>query len=173
MERRSFAIGIAIVALVLGAAGCATDGADSAVDDTTGSSGTGSEFSDGSSDTLGSGSGVTGQNIGELETVYFDYDQSAIRSDAASTLRANAAVIKNNPQWGPIEVQGNTDERGSEEYNLALGERRAMAVKRYLIDLGVPNDRLSTVSFGEATPAVPGHDESAYRYNRRSEFAAR
>ena len=69
-----------------------------------------------------------------------------------------------------ITISGNTDERGSEEYNLALGERRATAVRRYLTDLGVASSRLRTVSFGEAKPAVPGHDESAYRYNRRSEF---
>ena len=70
-----------------------------------------------------------------------------------------------------ITIQGNTDERGSEEYNLALGERRATAVTRYLVDLGVPGSRLRTVSFGEAKPAVPGHDESAWRYNRRSDFS--
>ena len=83
----------------------------------------------------------------------------------------NASVIKGNADWGQITVEGNTDERGSEEYNLALGERRAMAVKRYLVDLGVPGSRLRTVSFGEAKPAVPGHDESAWRYNRRSDFS--
>ena len=86
-------------------------------------------------------------------------------------LRNNASVIKENADWGKITVEGNTDERGSEEYNLALGERRATAVKRYLVDLGVPGSRLRTVSFGEAKPAVPGHDESAWRYNRRSDFS--
>ena len=73
---------------------------------------------------------------------------------------------------GSVVIEGNTDERGSEEYNLALGERRADTVKRYLVDLGVPSARLSTVSFGESRPAVQGHDESAWRYNRRVEFAA-
>ena len=174
MESRSFAIGIAVVALAIGGAGCATDGTDSSsgsgMDDSM-SGGTGTDFDDGSGN-MGSGSNVTSEAIGELRTVYFEYDQSNIRSDSAETLRANAAMIKKNDDWGRIVVEGNTDERGSEEYNLALGERRATAVKRYLVDLGVSSDRLRTVSFGEATPAVPGHDESAYRYNRRSDFAS-
>ena len=69
-----------------------------------------------------------------------------------------------------MTIEGHCDERGSEEYNLALGERRANAVKRYMVDLGVPSSQLRTVSFGEAKPAVVGHDESAWRYNRRTEF---
>jgi peptidoglycan-associated lipoprotein len=169
MESRFFGIGLTVVALVIGSGGCATDGTDDLSPDDSMSSGTDSEFSDGS---LGAGSEVSAQTIGELQTVYFEYDKSSIRSDSAETLRTNAALIKNNDRWGRVVVQGNTDERGSEEYNLALGERRATAVKRYLIDLGVSAERLRTVSFGEATPAVPGHDESAYRYNRRSDFAS-
>ncbi len=172
MESRFFAIGIAIAAMALGAVGCATDGTDiddSGIDEGTVGRGTGTEFDDGS---MGSGSDAPSQMIGALQTVYFEYDKSTIRSDSAETLRTNAALIKNNEGWGEIVVQGNTDERGSEEYNLALGERRANAVKRYLVDLGVPSHRLRTVSFGEATPAVPGHDESAWRYNRRSDFAS-
>ena len=106
----------------------------------------------------------------ELKSVYFDYDRSEIRSDARSVLSENAKAIQGNKGWGVVTVEGHCDERGSEEYNLALGDRRASAVKRYLVDLGVPSNRLRTVSFGEARPAVPGHDESAWRYNRRSEF---
>jgi hypothetical protein len=71
-----------------------------------------------------------------------------------------------------VTVQGHCDERGSTEYNLALGERRAAAVKRYLVDLGVSSSKLRTVSYGEDRPAVPGHDESAWRYNRRADFVA-
>jgi len=172
MESRFFAIGIAVAALAFGAVGCATDGTDmdeGGADDGKLSAGTGTEFDDGSSN---AGSSGASPMIGELQPVYFEYDKSNIRSDSAEILRKNAALIKNNERWGKIVVQGNTDERGSEEYNLALGERRANAVKRYLVDLGVPADRLRTVSFGEAVPAVPGHDESAYRYNRRSDFAS-
>ena len=69
-----------------------------------------------------------------------------------------------------MTVEGHCDERGSTEYNLALGERRANAVKRYLVDLGVPSNSLRTVSFGEERAAVQGHDESAWRYNRRADF---
>lgn len=167
MKRRFGAVVIAIGALALGVSGCATT--DSATSDSTSdkATGTGTDFDDGS---MGSSSSVSSTTIGDLETVYFDYDQSTIRSDAASSLRKNAEVIKQNSSWGQITIQGNTDERGSEEYNLALGERRATAVQRYLVDLGVPSSRLRTVSFGEAKPAVPGHDESAYRYNRRADF---
>ncbi len=166
MRRRFCTIVIAIGAIAFGSAGCASNNAGSARD--AGGQGTGSEFDDGS---LGGGSSVSMSAISDLETVYFDYDQSSIRSDSAGVLRNNASVIKAHADWGQLTVEGNTDERGSEEYNLALGERRAMAVKRYLVDLGVPNSRLRTVSFGEAKPAVPGHDESAYRYNRRSDFS--
>ena len=67
-------------------------------------------------------------------------------------------------------MEGHCDERGSEEYNLALGERRANAVRQYLVNLGVTNSTLDTVSFGESKPAVQGHDESAWRWNRRAEF---
>jgi peptidoglycan-associated lipoprotein len=167
MKRRFGAILIAVGAIALGSAGCASKQAGT--DDAAGQgTGTGSEFDDGS---IGDEQPVSTSGIADLVSVYFDYDKSAIRSDGAGDLRANAGVIKANADWGQITVEGNTDERGSEEYNLALGERRAMAVKRYLVDLGVPDARLRTVSFGEAKPAVAGHDESAYRYNRRSDFS--
>ena len=107
-----------------------------------------------------------------LETIYFDFDRYEIRADAESALRSNAKAIRKNKSWGTITIEGYCDERGSEEYNLALGERRARSVKTYLSDLGVRTSRLDVVSFGEAKPAVMGHDESAWRYNRRSEFKA-
>jgi peptidoglycan-associated lipoprotein len=168
MRRRFGAIVIAIGAIALGSAGCASKQAGTGDDAAGQDSGTGSEFDDGS---LGQGSSVSTSTISDMTSIYFDYDKSAIRSDDAEALRGNASVIKSNADWGQVTVEGNTDERGSEEYNLALGERRAMAVKRYLVDLGVPSSRLRTVSFGEAKPAVAGHDESAYRYNRRSDFS--
>jgi peptidoglycan-associated lipoprotein len=104
----------------------------------------------------------------DLQTVYFDFDKYDIRADAKPVLRSNAEQIKS--VGGTVTVEGHCDERGSEEYNLALGERRANAAKRYLVDLGVPSSKLVTVSFGEDRPAVQGHDESAWRYNRRAEF---
>jgi peptidoglycan-associated lipoprotein len=105
----------------------------------------------------------------ELQTVYFDYDRASIRDDQKGALRANAAAVKAG-SWSTVVVEGHCDERGSEEYNLALGERRANAIKQYLIDSGVSSSRLDTVSFGEASPAVRGHTEGAWSQNRRSEF---
>ena len=111
---------------------------------------------------------VVQRNI-ELETIYFDFDRSDIRRDQESVLRRNADQIRN--LSGVVTIQGHCDERGSEEYNLALGERRARQVKRYLVDLGVSSSKLRTVSYGEARPAVTGHSESAWSRNRRAEFA--
>jgi peptidoglycan-associated lipoprotein len=105
----------------------------------------------------------------DVKTVYFDFDKSDIRADARDILKGNAEVI-GKAEGATITVEGHCDERGSTEYNLALGERRANAVKGYLVDLGVPSSRLRTVSFGEDRPAVQGHDESAWRYNRRADF---
>jgi peptidoglycan-associated lipoprotein len=152
----------AVLALGVGLTGCQTtkkSGADAG--------GTQGGFNEG---TVPSGSGAAGSSI--LQKVYFDFDSSEIRADGRTTLKQDAGSIQSNPGWGTITVEGHCDERGSEEYNLALGERRASAVKQYLVDLGVPSSRLRTVSFGEAKPAVVGHDESAWRYNRRVEFKA-
>jgi peptidoglycan-associated lipoprotein len=104
-----------------------------------------------------------------LDTVYFDYDRSSVRPDASQALKENAAVI-NEKKWDRIILEGHCDERGSEEYNLALGERRTNSVKRYLMNLGIAGSKITTVSYGESRPAKPGHDESAWRYNRRVEF---
>jgi peptidoglycan-associated lipoprotein len=111
---------------------------------------------------------VTTTSIVGLETIYFDYDQAVIRDDQRAALGNNAAAIKNR-SLTTLTVQGHCDERGSDEYNLALGERRANAVKQYLVDSGV-SAAVDTVSYGEGQPAVQGNDESAYRMNRRAEF---
>jgi peptidoglycan-associated lipoprotein len=105
-----------------------------------------------------------------LQPVYFDYDRWNLREDARRALRANAEMIQAHAEWGTVTIEGHCDERGSAEYNLALGEKRATVVKSYLVDLGVPLRRLRTVSFGEQVPAVPGHTESAWRHNRRAEL---
>jgi peptidoglycan-associated lipoprotein len=115
------------------------------------------------------GADSMGGKIPGFQTVYFDYDSSDIREDARPALRANADKL-NAGGLGTVTVEGHCDERGSTEYNLALGERRANAIKRYLVDLGVPSSNLRTVSFGEERPSVQGHDESAWRYNRRADF---
>ena len=104
----------------------------------------------------------------ELGVVYFDYDSAVLRSDATGTLKKNADAMRAAGDT-TLTLEGHCDERGSEEYNLALGERRAEAVRMYLVDLGIPASRLRVVSFGEAKPAVMGHDESAWKWNRRVE----
>jgi peptidoglycan-associated lipoprotein len=105
----------------------------------------------------------------DFQTVYFDYDSFEIRSDARPALQTNASKMSDGV-GGTVTIEGHCDERGSAEYNLALGEKRANAVKRYLVDLGVPSSKLNVVSYGEDRPSVQGHDESAWRYNRRADF---
>jgi peptidoglycan-associated lipoprotein len=104
-----------------------------------------------------------------LETVYFDYDAFTLKPAARQALERNAAWLQANPTV-KVTIEGHCDERGSDEYNLALGERRALAVKSYLTTLGVAAERLATISYGEERPAVVGHDESAWSKNRRGEF---
>jgi peptidoglycan-associated lipoprotein len=153
----------AVCLIVFGLAGCQTT--KKTETESTPAAPTGSEFEEG-----GVAPGSEMSSMLDLGAVYFDYDRYDIRADAKATLRTDADTILANSSGGVITVAGHCDERGSEEYNLALGERRASAVKQYLVDLGVPGSRLRTVSFGEAKPAVVGHDESAWRYNRRADF---
>jgi len=104
-----------------------------------------------------------------LQVVYFDYDSSSLRPDAMATLKDNVEKVKQAPGI-IIQIAGHCDERGTQEYNLALGERRALAVRAYLIQLGVSGDRLVTISYGEEYPAVVGHDDASWSKNRRCEF---
>ncbi len=101
--------------------------------------------------------------------VFFDYDQSDLSDAARATLDAKIPVLRANPQLR-LRIAGHADERGSDEYNLALGQRRAAAAKRYLTDQGVDAGRLDIVSYGEERPAVEGQTEEAFKANRRAEF---
>ena len=101
--------------------------------------------------------------------VYFDYDKDALRDDAIATLDAKVAILMANPAL-TVSITGHTDERGTAEYNLALGQRRAAQVKRYLVGKGVAEARLATQSLGDSQPASQGSDEAAYQQNRRAEF---
>ncbi len=103
------------------------------------------------------------------ENILFDYDSAELSYDAKTLLKEKAAWLQNNTSVSVI-IQGHCDERGTTEYNLALGEKRASAVKKYLSDLGVSNSRMNTVSFGEEQPLDPAHNEAAYRLNRRAQF---
>ncbi|OPZ20616.1 MAG: Peptidoglycan-associated lipoprotein precursor [candidate division BRC1 bacterium ADurb.BinA364] len=106
---------------------------------------------------------------GALKTVYFDYDRSDIRYDQRQVLDENYEYLKANPQVQVI-IEGHCDSRGTLQYNYALGERRAVAAREYLIVRGVQPDRLSTISKGEDEPAVMGENEAAYAANRRVEL---
>jgi peptidoglycan-associated lipoprotein len=108
-------------------------------------------------------------NLLSKRVVYFDFDSSAIKDDALPIIRAHADYLASNSQVN-FTLEGHADERGTREYNLALGERRADAVRRLLIANGVSPSQVRVVSYGEERPAVMGHDESAYALNRRAEF---
>jgi peptidoglycan-associated lipoprotein len=104
-----------------------------------------------------------------LRPVFYEYDSSDVSEAGRATLQANAAVLKKYPSW-VITIEGHCDERGTAEYNLALGERRAVAARQYLISLGIDANRLRTVSYGSEFPFDPAHQESAWSRNRRAHF---
>lgn len=105
----------------------------------------------------------------ELQIVYFDFDSYRISSAGRSAIQANASWLKDNPK-ATVQIEGHCDERGTTEYNLALGDRRAFAVRDALVSAGVAKKRLSTISYGEERPSDPGHDEAAWAKNRRGQF---
>lgn len=105
-----------------------------------------------------------------LQKIYFDFDSATLSESSRNTLAKNTAVLTKEGT-SKIRIEGNCDERGSTEYNLALGERRAKAAQQYLITMGVKPERLSIISFGKEKPAVQGNDETAWSKNRRDEFA--
>jgi peptidoglycan-associated lipoprotein len=104
-----------------------------------------------------------------LQPVFFEYDSSQLDATGQRALDADAGVLKANPRW-MVTIEGHCDERGTAEYNLALGERRAVAARTYLVSLGISADRLRTVSYGKEFPFDPGHDEAAWARNRRAHF---
>jgi peptidoglycan-associated lipoprotein len=124
----------------------------------------------GSSEGTGAGKGdeLGGKSSGPLKTIYFDYDSSKLRPTEQTTLKSNSDWMKANP-GKKVSVEGHCDERGTNDYNMALGQRRAQAAYDYLRSLGVPAEQMSTKSFGEEFPADPGHNEDAWRKNRRAE----
>ena len=108
-----------------------------------------------------------------IDTVfYFEYDQARLSRADIGTLAVHAQILREYRDYS-VQVEGHCDERGSREYNLALGERRSMAVRRYLVSAGVRSTQIETVSYGEERPVDPGHDESAWAKNRRAEMTYR
>jgi len=104
-----------------------------------------------------------------LQPIFYEYDSSEVLAPAQAVLTENANLLKKYPTW-TVTIEGHSDERGTPEYNLALGERRAIAARAYLVSLGIPAERLRTISYGKEFPFDPGHDESAYSKNRRAHF---
>jgi len=104
-----------------------------------------------------------------FETIYFDFDKSNIRSDQRTAINRNAELMSKYNTIR-IRIEGHCDERGTNEYNLALGERRAESAKRYLVDFGISSSKITTISYGEERPVDSGHNETAWAKNRRCEF---
>ena len=115
------------------------------------------------------GVAVTDEKYSQFDDVRFDFDKYEVREDGRKTCQVVADYMKKHPQ-AKMQIEGHCDERGTAEYNMALGERRATAVMTYLVSLGVPKTALSTVSFGKEKPLDPGHDEGAWAKNRRAHF---
>jgi peptidoglycan-associated lipoprotein len=104
-----------------------------------------------------------------LKPLFFALDSAEVNAAGQAVLDADAAVLKKYASW-TVTIEGHCDERGTAEYNLALGERRAVAARAYLVSVGIPADRLRTVSYGKEFPFDPGHDEAAFAKNRRAHF---
>ena len=109
------------------------------------------------------------ENELQANRIYFDFDKYDLKPESKAVLKEKAGILKKYKDWKML-IEGHCDERGTEEYNLALGERRARAAYEFLVILGVESSRLKIVSFGEERPADPGHSETAWAKNRRDEF---
>ena len=118
------------------------------------------------------GSRNAGAVMPQARSVYYEFDRSEIKADSTKVIDANAQYLREHPEL-KVKVEGNADERGSREYNLALGQRRADAVQKRMTILGIPSDRIETVSYGKEKPKAVGHDESAWSENRRSDILYR
>ena len=158
--------------MVLFVAACATTPKDSADSSGSGSSSSGSDVSSEGTITETSGSGIVSGSQEDLivnvgDRVFFGYDSSDLDSDALELLQDQVAWLKQNSDVS-VTIEGHCDERGTREYNLALCEKRAQAVKNYLIGLGINPDRVSTISYGKERPAVVGSNDGAWAQNRRS-----
>lgn len=176
MQFSSYAKGLALAVSLAFVAGCSSSGGtqDGSLD---GTSGTGGAAGQGvgsgqvsGTGINGSGAQVDGQGIPSVRTIYFDFDRDSIRSEFESVLNAHAQYLRSNSN-ARVVLEGHTDERGTREYNMGLGERRGYTVERYLRVQGVSPSQLEVVSYGEERPAVRGQNEDAYAQNRRVVFS--
>ncbi len=115
---------------------------------------------------------TSGDQISSLEDAFFDFDDYSLRQDAKSALETDGKYLQRN-SGSRVVIEGHCDERGSVEYNLALGEKRARAAKDYLVSYGIPANRLTTISYGKERPFDQGHDESAWAKNRRAHVVSK
>lgn len=162
---------IALAASVVWAAGCSTtsttDDSGASMD---GSQGTGSAATTGTTGSDMTSGGMSEADMMALSNVfYFDFDKAVVKSEALADLSAHAKYLVNNPSVTVI-LEGHADERGTREYNMALGERRAKAVSRYLSVQGVSAAQMEVISYGEERPAMQGHTEASWSKNRRVEL---
>ncbi|GAA0784672.1 peptidoglycan-associated lipoprotein Pal [Marinobacterium sediminicola] len=164
---------VIISAAMIWAAGCSTT--STTTDSGAAGAGTGDQAGGASSygtsgGSLSSGAVVTAEDLKQLRTVfYFDFDQSVVRQEGFADLEAHARYLAQNPS-ASVRLEGHADERGTREYNIALGERRAQSVERLLVVNGAAANQVETVSFGEEKPAVLGHDAESWSQNRRVEL---
>lgn len=168
-----------LLAAVLVATGCSSlnkkPAAGAAIENRGLSNGEMSDIDAARSKGAGDGSGAGAAELNDpnsplaVRVIYFDYDSSDIRADFESVVQAHASYLASHPQT-TVTLEGHSDERGSREYNLALGERRALSLRRQLVLLGATAGQVKTVSYGEERPVVDGHDEQSYSQNRRAEI---
>lgn len=173
MKKSRSLVVLILLAMVIAFSGCSSKGKpkdEGGPGSTPGISGTGGTGQPGG-EGPGGASGSTGAQVSGMPSerlVYFDYDRSDIRPDARAVLEAHAAFLAAHPT--NIRLEGHADERGSREYNLALGERRAESVKRTLVIMGVTESLMNTLSYGKERPIDSGHNEAAWQRNRRVEI---
>ena len=161
---RKLAIGLIACALVVGCKGKQSQ-SDQSIESVPTAGGEGIDSSPLGFDPMGSDSG----RIAGLVTVHFGYDKSNLDSDSKREIATNVEWMKKNPNVR-VQIEGHCDARGTIEYNVALGERRANAVKAYMVSMGIPADRLSVISYGKEKPVVMGDTEDAWAKNRRANF---
>jgi peptidoglycan-associated lipoprotein len=172
MKNIAIYLGIAVLA-----AACASETPKNNAPVTEGGKGTGTTAGQGtgSTTTPNATAGVTGNplhdpnNILSKRSVYFDFDSNVVKDEFRPLVQAHARYMVDHGD-ARARIEGNCDERGSREYNLALGQRRAEAVKRIMTVLGVPDNRIETISFGEEKPVAQGHDEASWAKNRRADI---
>ena len=166
-KKTLFTIAAVLLACSLGLGGCSKKTAKTAPEQPTAADG--GEVMTESLESTGDSDFMEGRTSGPMVPVYFAFDRSSIDSDQVSRIETNAEFLKNNADVS-IRVEGNCDPRGTKEYNLALGERRAQSAKNYLVSLGVDASRMTTISFGEEKLLLFGHDEMSWAQNRRADF---